>query len=186
MCQTCDPDQIGEMSWMSINKHLHSELRTKLRDSKTSQFTAADILRTDPKCLGSRKQGHDILLIQRNRSRTDAGKILQHPDHGGVIVTQHIQLQEVILHAVVFKMGGDDITVFVICRMLYRSKFLNFLTHGQYNDTSRMLSGRTADTGTALYNTVDLTVTLVLSPLFKIILHINLIECIWNAVCIDL
>ena len=36
-----------------------------------------------------------------------------------------------------------------------------------------MLSGRTADTGTALYNTVDLTVTLVLSPLFIIIFHIT-------------
>ena len=73
----------------------------------------------------------------------------------------------------VIKMCSDDIAVYIIGRMLHRRKFLNFLTHGQYNDTSRMLSGRTADTGTALNDTVDLAVTLMLSPLLVVILHIT-------------
>ena len=69
----------------------------------------------------------------------------------------------------------DNITVHIIGRVLHRCKFLNLLTHRQYDDTSRMLASGTADTGTALYNTVDLAGTLVLSPLFKIVLYIS--EC---------
>ena len=57
--------------------------------------------------------------------------------------------------------------------MLDRGKFLDLFSHGKYDNTSRMLSCASPDTGAALDNTVDLTVTLVLSPLFIIILHIT-------------
>ena len=73
----------------------------------------------------------------------------------------------------VIKMCGDDITVHIIGRVLHRCKFLNLLTHRQYDDTSRMLASGTADTGTALHDTVDLTVALVLPPFLIIILHIT-------------
>ena len=73
----------------------------------------------------------------------------------------------------VIKMCGNDIAVYIIGRMLHRRKFLDLLTHGQYDDSSRMLARSTTDAGATLHNTVDLTVTLVLSPLFIIILHIT-------------
>ena len=73
----------------------------------------------------------------------------------------------------IIKMCRDDITVFVICRMLHRCKFLNLLTNRKNNDTARMLSGRSSDTGTSLYDTVDLTVTFVLSTFFVVVFHIT-------------
>ena len=40
-------------------------------------------------------------------------------------MTQHIQLQEVILHAVVFKMGGDGLCVLGIRRVLHGGEILH-------------------------------------------------------------
>ena len=80
-------------------------------------------------------------------------------------------------------MCRDDITVFVICRMLYRSKFLNFLTYRKNNDTARVLSCRSSDTGASLNDPVNLTVTLMLSTFFIIIFHIT--ECCFFCKCAD-
>ena len=57
--------------------------------------------------------------------------------------------------------------------MLNRSKLLNFLSMGKYNDSSGMLTCCTTDTRTALHDPVNLTVPFSLAPLFKIILHIS-------------
>ena len=73
----------------------------------------------------------------------------------------------------IIKMCRDDITVFVICRMLYRCKFLNFLTYRKNDDTARMLSGRSSDTGASLNDTVDLAVTLMLSSFFIVVFNIT-------------
>ena len=70
-------------------------------------------------------------------------------------------------------MCGNDIAVYIIGRMLHRRKFLDLLTHGQYDDSSRMLARSTTDAGATLHNTVDLTITFVLSPFLIIILHIT-------------
>ena len=73
----------------------------------------------------------------------------------------------------VIKMSGNNVTVHIICRMLHRGKFLNIPSNRQYNNSSRMLSRGSADTGTSLDNTVNLTVSLSLSPLFVIVFHIT-------------
>ena len=165
--------QVGKIFRLGIDQHLHGKVCTKLRDPEASQPAAADILRADPQSLRSRKQGHDISLVQRNCSCTDAGQILQHTDHGRIIVSKYIKLQKISVNGMVIKMCGDDITVHIIGRVLHRCKFLNLLTHRQYDDTSRMLASGTADTGTTLHDTVDLTVTLVLPPFLIIVLHIT-------------
>ena len=67
----------------------------------------------------------------------------------------------------------DNITVFIICRMLNRSKFLDFHTLWKHDNTTRMLPGSPSYTGTALNNSVDFTITFMYSPLFKIILYIT-------------
>ena len=73
----------------------------------------------------------------------------------------------------IVKMCCDDITVLIICRMLHRSKFFDFLTNRKNNDTSRMLTGCTAYTGTSLYNTVNFAVTFVLTTLLIIVFYIT-------------
>ena len=90
-------------------------------------------------------------------------------------MSQYIQLQKVSVNGVVIKMGGDKSTAGIVGRILNRGKFLDFFSHGKYDNTSRVLSCASPDSGAALDNTVDLAGTLVLSPLFKIILHVS--EC---------
>ena len=81
--------------------------------------------------------------------------------------------QKVSINRMVIKMCCDNITVLIVCRMLYRREFFNFHAHWKDNDSTRMLAGRSPDTGTSLHNTVDLTITFVLSPFLIIILHIT-------------
>ena len=71
------------------------------------------------------KNTHGIRVVQGNSSGVDSGEILQHSDHGGVIVSQHIQLQEVVLHAVIFKMGGDGLCILCVRRVLHGGEILH-------------------------------------------------------------
>ena len=64
------------------------------------------------------------------------------------IVPQHIKLQKVVLHTVIFKMCRDNITVSSICRMLNGTKILHIhIIRNDYQATG-MLTGCTfhADT----------------------------------------
>ena len=71
----------------------------------------------------------------------------------------------------VVKVGGHDIRMHIISRVLYRSKRVDILSQRQNDDSTRVLAGAPADTGTSLYDPVDLAGTLSLSPLLKIIFH---------------
>ena len=75
----------------------------------------------------------------------------------------------------IIKMGGDNIAVHIVGRVLDRSKLLNIPSNGKNNDPSRVLTRGPAHSGAALDDPVDLTVPLPLSPLFIIIFHIA--EC---------
>ena len=78
-----------------------------------------------------------------------------------------------MVDGMVIKMSRNRCSRHIVCRMLYRSKRINLLAHRKNNDTSRMLSGRSPDADTSLYNTVNLTVSLVNSALFIIIFDIS-------------
>ena len=88
-------------------------------------------------------------------------------------MSENIQLQKVSVDGMVIKMRCDDVTEFIVGRMLHRRKFLNLLPFRKYNDTSRMLAGRSSDAGTPLYDSVDLTVTFMLPVFLVIIFHIT-------------
>ena len=49
-------------------------------------------------------------------------KILQHTDHSRIIVSQNIQLQQVVVNGMVIKMGGHNIRRHIVGRMLHRGK----------------------------------------------------------------
>ena len=72
----------------------------------------------------------------------------------------------------VIEMCGNDIGRHIIRRMLYRCKGVDFFSQRKYNNSSRMLSGASPDSRTALYDTVNLTFSLSLSVFFVIILYI--------------
>ena len=102
------------------------------------------------------KQLHDVFVIERNGLGVDAGQILQPPDHGGIIVSQNIQLQQVGINGMVIKMSGDNIAVHIVGRVLDRSKLLNVPANRKNNDSSGVLARGPAHSGAALDDPVDL------------------------------
>ena len=49
MGQTGNSDQIGQCLWLCVLHHLDNEVRTELRDSKTSKLTPINVFRFDSK-----------------------------------------------------------------------------------------------------------------------------------------
>ena len=159
---------------LRINKHLHCEIRTKLRNAKRPKLAPADVLRLDPQRVRTLEQTHDLPGIQRNiLNRIQSRKILQHTDHRRIIVSENIKLQQVVVDGVVIEMRRDRLRRHIIRRMLYRGKRIDHLAERQNNDTSRMLSRCPPYADTSLNDPVDLTISLSLSMLLKIILHIS-------------
>ena len=78
-----------------------------------------------------------------------AGEILHHTHHGGVIVSQHIQLQDVGLHGVIFKMGGDGIGIIGVRRVLHRAEILHILVVRDHHQAAGVLAGGAADANAA-------------------------------------
>ena len=78
----------------------------------------------------------------------------------------------------IIKMRCNNGCCLVICRMLHRCKRVNCPSHWKYNNSSRMLSGRTAHANTALQQTLNFHRPLRNSFLLKIIFHITVCRLI--------
>ena len=85
---------------------------------------------------------------------------------------QYIQLQQILIDGVVIKMGGDDIRIHIIGRVLYRREGVDILSDGEHDDTAGVLSCGTADTGTSFHDPVHLTVPFMDTVLLIIFFHI--------------
>ncbi len=88
------------------------------------------------------------------------GEVLEHADHGGIIVSQDVQLQQVVVDGMVIKMGGDRGCGGVVGRMLYRGKGVDLLPQREDDDPARVLAGGPLHAHTALDDPVDLTAPL--------------------------
>ena len=86
-------------------------------------------------------------------------------------MSQNIQLQQVMVDGMVIKVRRHNIRCRIICRMLHRSKGINILPQGKYDNSSRMLSGTSSDSGTSLHDPVNFADTLSRTPLLIIIAH---------------
>ena len=73
----------------------------------------------------------------------------------------------------VIKMSRDRIRGHIICRMLHRGKRINIFPERKYDDSARMLPRRPSDSDTSLYDTVNLTVSLMNAPFLVIIFYIT-------------
>ena len=93
-----------------------------------------------------------------------SGQILQHTDHRRIIVSENIELQQVVVDGMVIEMRRYRVRRHIVCRMLHRGKGIDLLSDRQNNDTARMLSGGPAHADTALHDPVDLTVSLAGCP----------------------
>ena len=128
MGKTRDTHKVRKILRLRINKHLHCEIRTKLRNAKRPKLTAADILRLDSQRVRTLEQTHDLPGIQRNiLNRIQSCEILQHTDHRRIIVSENIKLQQVVVDGVVIEMRRDRLRRHIIRRMLYRGKRIDHL-----------------------------------------------------------
>ena len=80
------------------HEHLHGEISTKLRNSQAAKLAAANILRLDvqePRCWQTK---HMTSLSSRGMPLWHSKPVIscKHTDHGGIIVSQNIQLQQVV------------------------------------------------------------------------------------------
>ena len=93
MGQSGDPHQVRKIFGLCIQEHLHGKVRSEFRDPQGSQLTAADILGRDAQGRGILEQAHDLPAVQRDiLYRIQADQVLEHTDHGGIIMAQDIQL----------------------------------------------------------------------------------------------
>ena len=60
-------------------------------------------------------------------------------------MAQHIQLQQVVLHGVVFKVRSDDIGVRVVRRVLDRAEIVDLHIAGNDDHTAGVLTGGALD-----------------------------------------
>ena len=87
-------------------------------------------------------------------------------------MSQNIEFEKVVVDRVIVKMGRDNIGRHIICRVLDGSEGVDVFTQWQNDDSTRMLAGTAADTGTARQQALDLTVALGDPFIFKIMFHI--------------
>ena len=64
-------------------------------------------------------------------------------------MSENIQFEDGIMEGMEVEVGGDDVRIRVIRRMLHRSEVIDLVVIGHNNHAARMLAGGALDTGTA-------------------------------------
>ncbi len=142
MGQPGNPNQIRQGLGLRVHHHLDNKIRPELRNPKAPHRASPDIIRRNPKRRRIMEQGNHPLIVQRDirchklivrliififhGRRTDI--LLQGLNHRRVIMPQDIKLQQVVVNGMVVKMGGHDIRIHVVRRMLHRRKGINLLS----------------------------------------------------------
>ena len=136
--QAGNRNQLGKGRGMRLLDHAAHELCTKLRHRQTAEIAQNGVgVRVFARVLqrlARMEQAHRVRVVKRNLLCVDAGQVFQMLNHGRIIVSQLVELQKVRVDRVIFKMGGDDIRIRVICGMLHRTDIVNldFLGHDNY------------------------------------------------------
>ena len=169
--ETGEPHQDIELSRLGLLQHPPDEGGAELRDGGGAGGPQ-DLVVLIAQYLGGGEDGPGVRVIQGDGLGVHSGEVLHHADHGGIVVAQHIQLQEVGLHGVVFEVGGDDIGVRVIGGMLHRAEVVDLFVLGDDHHAAGVLAGGPLHAGAALGQAQHLRPVGGLAPLFHVLLHI--------------
>ena len=150
-----EPHQCVEILRLGVNEHLAGEPGVELRDGHSAGWPQNRVILIAQHLAGN-ENGHGLRIVQRDLMGVHTGEILHHTHHGGVIVSQHIQLQDVGLHGVIFKMGGDGIGIVGVRRVLHRAEILHILVVRDHHQAAGVLAGGAADANAAKGQTVFL------------------------------
>ena len=170
--KTGNTDQFLHGSRLGILQHLTDKGSAELRHTVRAGVTA-DILRLHAQRFRGRKQAHDALVSQRDIFKVNARQFLQHMQHGGVVMTQNIQLDQNIVHGTEVIMRCDGGAFHIVSRMLHGSELVDVIFLGQDNHAGRVLSRGTLYTHTPGSQAVLFRFGNDLSPLFQILEHIS-------------
>ena len=155
MGEAGETDEGVEPLRLGVTEHLSGELGVKLRHSHGPSGAQNGVVLV-AQGGGVGKDGHGVLVVQGDLLGVDAGQVLHHADHGGVVVAQHVQLEKVVLHLVIVEVGGDDVGVRVVGRMLDGTEIVDLPVLGDDHHAAGVLAGGPADPGAAQGQTVFL------------------------------
>ena len=91
---------------------------------------------------------------------------------GGHIVSENIQFEDGIMEGMEVEVGGDNVRIRVIRRMLHRSEVIDLVVIGHNNHAARMLTGGALDTGTAQGQALFFIAVHMEPPLLIVAAHI--------------
>ena len=165
-----EPHQCVEVLGLGVDQHLAGEPGVELRDGHGAGWPQNRVILIAQHLAGN-ENGHGLRIVQRDLMGVHAGEILHHTHHGGVIVSQHIQLQDVGLHGVIFKMGGDGIGIIGVRRVLHRAEVLHILIVRDHHQAAGVLAGGAADANAAQGQAVFLRPAGHDAVLLQILLH---------------
>ena len=141
-------DERVEFCRLRLLQHSAREARAEFRDGDGADRPQNGVVFI-AQHLAGREDRHGILIVERDFLRVDAGHVLQHTDHGRVIVAQHIELQEVFLHGVIFKMRRDPFGVLVVRRVLHGAEVPDLVLLRNDDEAAGVLAGRALDVDAA-------------------------------------
>ena len=165
-----EPYQRVEILGLGVNEHLAGEPGVELRDGHGAGGAQNGVIFIAQHLAGN-EDGHGIRVVQGDLMGVYPGEVLHHAHHGGVIVSQHIQLQDVGLHGVVFEMGGDGVGIVGVCRVLHRAEILHILVVRDHHQAAGVLAGGAADANAAQGQAVFLRPAGHDAVLLQILLH---------------
>ena len=166
------PHQDIKLIGLGVLQHAPDKAGAELRDGGAAGGTQ-NLVVLIAQGLGGLEDGHGVLVVQRDvGAGIHPGQVLQHADHGGIIVSQHVQFQEVGLHGVIFKMGGDNVAVGVVGGVLHGTEVVDLLVLRDDHHAAGMLSRGALHAGTADGQPVLLRLGGHLSPLVQVLFHV--------------
>ena len=172
MGKSGNADQLRHGGRPGVIQHADDEFGAELRYAQGADINTAVLLCCDPQRLRTGKEFHDIRIVQRDLRGVEARQVLQHTDHGRIVVSQNIELEQVVVDRMIVKVGRDDVGRHIIGRVLHGSKGIDIFPQRKDDDAARMLAGTPPDACTACKQTFDLTVSLGDPFIFKIMLDV--------------
>ena len=140
-----EPHQRIKGAGLGIDEHLAGEGRSELRHADRAGLADDRVVVGKPQHLRRGEDRHGLRVGERDLLGVDAGHILHHADHRRVIVPQLVELQEVGLHAVVFKVRRDDVAVGVVSRVLDGAEVRHVHILRDDDEAAGVLAGRAFD-----------------------------------------
>ena len=146
---------------MGLINHAPYKVGSKLWNPQHTS-RRADLLLSHTQNVCSRKERHDTSVIHRNVIWINTRQVLKLPNHGRIIVSKNIKLEDIFIDIVEVEVGGLPLGGHIVSWILDRCKVINIHVVRDNNDSTRVLSSRPLDSGSSLRQTLNFGVPIEL------------------------